>query len=86
MPSVSTADGEGTITCKITSSLSNSDITLSKLVANNFNDVTLGDTHKNIETGKTCEGTSVSNDNHSNNGNIFISFHAFLISFFFLIF
>ena len=92
MPAVAEG-GSGTITCTITSALSNSDITLTKLVADGFNDVNLSGASSTIATGKTCTGTSASNpsntsnpSNPSNDGSKFISLKAILFSFFLLIF
>ena len=92
MPAVAEG-GSGTITCTITSALSNSDITLTKLVADGFNDVNLSGASSTIATGKTCTGTSASNpsntsnpSNPSNDGSKFISLNAILFSFFLLIF
>ena len=84
MPIVSTAGGSGTITCKITSSLSNSAITLTKLVATGFNDVTLSGDNSAIATGKTCEGTT--NNNDSSNGSKFIYLDVMLFCILFFIF
>ena len=89
MPAVA-AGGSGTITCKITSALSNSDITLTKLTAEGFNAVTIASANQAIATGKTCTGTSASNpsnnSNPSNDGSKFISLNAILFSFFLFIF
>ena len=89
MPAVA-AGGSGTITCKITSALSNSAITLTKLTAEGFNVVSLSDGKEAIATGKTCTGTSASNpsntSNPSDDGSKFISLNSILFSFFLLIF
>ena len=89
MPAVA-AGGSGTITCKITSALSNSAITLTKLTAEGFNAVTIASANQAIATGKTCTGTSASNpsnnSNPSNDGSKFISLNAILFSFFLFIF
>ena len=89
MPAVA-AGGSGTITCKITSALSNSDITLTKLAATGFNDVSIASGNQAIATGKTCTGTSTSNpsntSNPSDDGSKFISLNSILFSFFLLIF
>ena len=90
MPAVSNAAtaGAAVITCTITSALSNSDITLTTLKANGFTDVTLGDSHKAIATGKTCEGSANNNNNDNvnngdgkGNGSEFISLKGILLSF-----
>ena len=92
MPAVA-AGGSGTITCKITSALSNSAITLTKLTAEGFNAVNLSGDSSTIATGKTCTGTSASNpsntsnpSNPSDDGSKFISLNSILFSFFLLIF
>ena len=92
MPAVSNAKtaGAAVITCTITSALSNSAITLTTLKANGFTDVTLGDAHKAIATGKTCEGSADNNNNDNvnngdgdgkGNGSEFISLKGILLSF-----
>ena len=90
MPAVSNAAtaGAAVITCTITSALSNSAITLTTLKANGFTDVTLGDAHKAIATGKTCEGSANNNNNDNvnngdgkGNGSEFISLKGILLSF-----
>ena len=90
MPAATTAANNAVITCKITSALSNSAITLTKLTAEGFNAVSLSGGNEAIATGKTCTGTSSSNpsntSNPSNDGSKFISLNAILFSFFLLIF
>ena len=93
MPTATTAANNAVITCKITSALSNSAITLTKLTAEGFNAVSLSGGKEAIATGKTCTGTSASNpsntsnpSNPSNNGSKFISLNSILFSFFLLIF
>ena len=90
MPTATTAANNAVITCKITSALSNSAITLTKLTAEGFNAVNLSGDSSTIATGKTCTGTSSSNpsntSNPSNDGSKFISLNAILFSFFLLIF
>jgi hypothetical protein len=54
MPEVAANGGSGTITCSISSALSNSAITLTKLTADGFNDVTIAEANQAIATGKTC--------------------------------
>ena len=90
MPAAATGAGKAVITCKITSALSNSAITLTKLTAEGFNAVNLSGDSSTIATGKTCTGTSTSNpsntSNPSDDGSKFISLNAILFSFFLLIF
>ena len=93
MPTATTAANNAVITCKITSALSNSDITLTKLAATGFNDVSIASGNQAIATGKTCTGTSSSNpsntsnpSNPSDDGSKFISLNSILFSFFLLIF
>ena len=90
MPAAATGAGKAVITCKITSALSNSAITLTKLTAEGFNAVNLSGASSTIATGKTCTGTSASNpsntSNPSDDGSKFISLNAILFSFFLLIF
>ena len=87
MPSATTEANNAVITCKITSALSNSAITLTKLVADGFNDVTIASGNQAIATGKTCAGTTTTNpSNPSNDGSKFISLNAMLFLFFLLIF
>ena len=87
MPSATIEANNAVITCKITSALSNSAITLTKLVADGFNDVTIASPNQAIATGKTCAGTSTTNpSNPSNDGSKFISLNAMLFLFFLLIF
>ena len=93
MPAATTAANNAVITCKITSALSNSAITLTKLTAEGFNAVNLSGDSSTIATGKTCTGTSASNpsntsnpSNPSDDGSKFISLNAILFSFFLLIF
>jgi hypothetical protein len=87
MPAATTEANNAVITCKITSALSNSAITLTKLVADGFNDVTIASPNQAIATGKTCAGTTTTNpSNPSNDGSKFISLNAMLFLFFLLIF
>ena len=87
MPTATTEANNAVITCKITSALSNSAITLTKLVADGFNDVTIASPNQAIATGKTCAGTTTTNpSNPSNDGSKFISLNAMLFLFFLLIF
>ena len=87
MPAATTEANNAVITCKITSALSNSAITLTKLVADGFNDVTIASGNQAIATGKTCAGTTTTNpSNPSNDGSKFISLNAMLFLFFLLIF
>jgi len=87
MPTATTEANNAVITCKITSALSNSAITLTKLVADGFNDVTIASGDQAIATGKTCAGTTTTNpSNPSNDGSKFISLNAMLFLFFLLIF
>ena len=87
MPAATTAENNAVITCKITSALSNSDITLTQLVSDSFNAVTIDSGEQAIATGKTCAGTTTTNPtNPSNDGSKFISLNAILFSFFLLIF
>jgi hypothetical protein len=90
MPAAATGAGNAVITCKITSALSNSAITLTKLTAEGFNAVNLSGASSTIATGKTCTGTSSSNpsntSNPSDDGSKFISLNSILFSFFLLIF
>ena len=87
MPSATIEANNAVITCKITSALSNSAITLTKLVADGFNDVTIASPNQAIATGKTCAGTTTTNpSNPSNDGSKFISLNAMLFLFFLLIF
>lgn len=93
MPAATTDANNAVITCKITSALSNSDITLTKLAATGFNDVSIATANQAIATGKTCAGTSASNpsntsnpSNPSDDGSKFISLNSILFSFFLLIF
>ena len=90
MPAATTAANNAVITCKITSALSNSAITLTKLTAEGFNVVNLSGDSSTIATGKTCTGTSTSNpsntSNPSDDGSKFISLNSILFSFFLLIF
>ena len=87
MPTATIEANNAVITCKITSALSNSAITLTKLVADGFNDVTIASGNQAIATGKTCAGTSTTNpSNPSNDGSKFISLNAMLFLFFLLIF
>ena len=84
MPVVAADGGSGTITCKITSALSNSAITLTGLAATGFTAVTIASGDQAIATGKTCAGTATTNP--SNDGSKFISLNSILFSFFLLIF
>ena len=70
------------------SALSNSAITLTKLVADGFNDVTIASNNQAIATGKTCAGTTTnpSNTPDPSNDSKFISLNAILFSFFLFIF
>ena len=90
MPAATTAENNAVITCKITSALSNSDITLTQLVSDSFNAVTIPADKQVIATGKTCAGTTTTNPtnptNPSNDGSKYISLNAILFSFFLLIF
>ncbi len=90
MPAATTAENNAVITCKITSALSNSDITLTQLVSDSFNAVTIASGQQAIATGKTCAGTTTTNPtnptNPSNDGSKYISLNAILFSFFLLIF
>ena len=87
MPTATIEANNAVITCKITSALSNSAITLTKLVADGFNDVTIASPNQAIATGKTCAGTTTTNpSNPSNDGSKFISLNAMLFLFFLLIF
>ena len=87
MPAATIEANNAVITCKITSALSNSAITLTKLVADGFNDVTIASGNQAIATGKTCAGTTTTNpSNPSNDGSKFISLNAMLFLFFLLIF
>ena len=87
MPAATTEANNAVITCKITSALSNSAITLTKLTATGFNDVTIASPNQAIATGKTCAGTTTTNpSNPSNDGSKFISLNAMLFLFFLLIF
>ena len=85
MPVVAADGGSGTITCKITSALSNSAITLTGLSATGFTAVTLSSGNEAIATGKTCAGTATTNT-PSNDGSKFISLNSILFLFFLLIF
>ena len=84
MPAATTAAGNAVITCKITSALSNSAITLTGLAATGFTAVTIASGDQAIATGKTCAGTATTNP--SNDGSKFISLNSILFSFFLLIF
>ncbi len=88
MPAATTEANNAVITCKITSALSNSAITLTKLVADGFNDVTIALNNQAIATGKTCAGTTTnpSNTPDPSNDSKFISLNAILFSFFLFIF
>ena len=88
MPAANTEANNAVITCKITSALSNSAITLTKLVADGFNDVTIASNNQAIATGKTCAGTTTnpSNTPDPSNDSKFISLNAILFSFFLFIF
>ena len=88
MPAATTEANNAVITCKITSALSNSAITLTKLVADGFNDVTIASNNQAIATGKTCAGTTTnpSNTPDPSNDSKFISLNAILFSFFLFIF
>ena len=88
MPAATTVANNAVITCKITSALSNSDITLTQLVSDSFNAVTIDSGEQAIATGKTCAGTTTTNPTNtpSNDGSKFISLNSILFSFFLLIF
>ena len=89
MPAATTAENNAVITCKITSALSNSDITLTQLVSDSFNAVTIDSGEQAIATGKTCAGTTTTTNptnTPSNDGSKYISLNAILFSFFLLIF
>jgi hypothetical protein len=85
MPVVSSDEGTGTITCKITSALTNSAITLTKLVATGFNTVNLSGSDGNIATGKTCEGTPTTEDTPTS-GTKFITSNTILFCILFFVF
>ena len=85
MPVVSADGGTGTITCKITSALTNSAITLTKLAATGFNTVNLSGSDSSIATGKTCEG-STTNDDTPTSGTKFITSNTILFCILFFIF
>ena len=85
MPVVSSDGGTGTITCKITSALTNSAITLTKLVATGFNTVNLSGSDGNIATGKTCEGTPTTEDTPTS-GTKFITSNTILFCILFFVF
>ena len=85
MPVVSSDEGTGTITCKITSALTNSAITLTKLVATGFNTVNLSGSDGNIATGKTCEGTPTTEDTPTS-GTKFITSNKILFCILFFVF
>ena len=85
MPVVSADGGTGTITCKITSALTNSAITLTKLAATGFNTVNLSGSESSIATGKTCEGTPT-NDDTPTSGTTFITSNTILFCILFFIF
>ena len=85
MPVVSSDGGTGTITCKITSALTNSAITLTKLAATGFNTVNLSGSESSIATGKTCEG-SITNDDTPTSGTTFITSNTILFCILFFIF
>ena len=85
MPVVSADGGTGTITCKITSALTNSAITLTKLAATGFNTVNLSGSDSSIATGKTCEG-STTNDDTPTSGTTFITSNTILFCILFFIF
>lgn len=85
MPVVSADGGTGTITCKITSALTNSAITLTKLAATGFNTVNLSGSESSISTGKTCEGTPT-NDDTPTSGTTFITSNTILFCILFFIF
>ena len=85
MPVVSSDGGTGTITCKITSALTNSAITLTKLVATGFNTVNLSGSEGSIATGKTCEGTPTTEDTPTS-GTKFITSNTILFCILFFVF
>lgn len=95
LPTSPITDNGAVITCKITSALSNSAITLTGLKAKGFSDVAVSGDTSTIATGKTCSGKeeektdntdNTNNSNTNNNGSKFISLNGVLLSILLLLF
>ena len=92
LPTSPITDNGAVITCKITSALSNSAITLTGLKAKGFSDVAVSGDTSTIATGKTCSGKeeektdNTNNSNTNNDGSKFISLNGVLLSILLLLF
>lgn len=95
LPTSPITDNGAVITCKITSALSNSAITLTGLKAKGFSDVSVSGATSTIATGKTCSGKeeektdntdNTNNSNTNNDGSKFISLNGVLLSILLLLF